>query len=383
MMRLFDYRGVRSLVIPLDGNSTFELLNEANGASGLLTPTTSAQTFGEIVIALPDEPGNNEAVAATIVRFGLNTVAGPPPNKATDCFSAVTCEPLPLKLSRQPGLDELNITGQFAVRAFYAALCDLHDHKAVADDVYATPTAAFLCEISGTINQTEHGVVFLRGNLAMQRREPSSGPIVSISLPLQNRVRVLRETTDALEGTNRLLQVQPIAFVSRFSDPLHSAQSLDCQAKMATAIWRRCCVDLHFIPLRTIVDSTRKTCDLSNEIGRCEEYQNYLRVYFVAADLPDGGATTFEPGMLSGHVVITDNNKGNPYLLAHEFGHVLNGNHPNLDNGTQWPGASKSILKPSGSAHKMNRSRNPIENCCQVCNSGLQTGLRCLMTPDP
>jgi hypothetical protein len=95
-----------------------------------------------------------------------------------------------------------------------------------------------------------------------------------------------------------------------------------------------------------------------------------IEVFLVDSDLAEGGGHTNCGGTGNDKVIITDRALGtNPFLLAHEIGHVLSGVHPEEPTvNEQWKGEADTILQPSGSIGKANPAKRPAEYCCKRYN---------------
>lgn len=289
--------------------------------------------------------------------------------------------------------DTLQADLRFEVKVFYEALERETALVQISEDVFASEYETFQGHLKGTLRKpAEAEDPVLDGVLELEYRSGGLGRIPRrLRLPLEH-IRVwlaaLRPTREPvtcnLATTWRSLKIQPIAFKDDPADLRHSAQSLGVQVREARTIWRKCCVSLDVLPLEVKVDPVKKHSRMMSQTGDPADFDgSSIRVYFVDADLPNGGGSVYQPGMINGHVVMSDRNAGNPNLLAHEIGHVLGGDHPGNGGGRWglWEGERDTVLEFSGTTTLVSPDSNTLSNCCQVFNSGLRPGGSCTMTP--
>lgn len=203
------------------------------------------------------------------------------------------------------------------------------------------------------------------------------------------RLAALDAPAAAIHGCpgQRRLRLQPHAFHE--GDPAdHSGTSWDAQLKEARAIWGGCCIDLVADPIQLHeIPELRRSDDVSTiralALGPRQQADR-IDVFLVDSDLAgDGGGASFSPTTALARVIMSNQNAGNPFLLAHEIGHVLGGLHPGIPgHDGLWAGDNESILVPSGS----NQTHNPFpkntpRNCRQAKNDALiQTGAGCCIS---
>lgn len=184
----------------------------------------------------------------------------------------------------------------------------------------------------------------------------------------------------------RRLRLQPYAF--RNGDRrAHSGSSWKRQLKGAEDIWSKCCIQFDAEPLAFIERPDLQTSEDVNAIrGSVEESNSepdLIEVFLVDNDLvADGGGASFSCTTGLARIVISNNNAGNPNLLAHELGHVFGGLHPHdPEQEGFWRAEEGTVLDPSGSSNQPNPANNPAANCRQIRNAALiSTGEGCCIS---
>ena len=346
------------------------------------------EVAGEIVLDL-DSIGDSSSSTKTVdmLRFGINSKGRDWSTTPAGDLSAVSCRREKVQLTALPDGSHLTLQADFDTKVFYTALEERTGLERIAEDVYASRYEAFKCRWNGIVTRVRSDLAQFTGSLRLEHQHGGLGLVPVIDLLLEGvPIQFLAgKGTCSTSSIERKLILDPIGFRAGSNDD-HSAQSWERQIRAAKAVWNKCCLhlDVDESDLRILKDPARKTCNDVTNIAKRKDGATGIRVYFVDADLAGGGASAFQPGMAHGYIVMTDRNNGNRYLLAHEIGHILNGDHPGGGEGRWklWAGEADSILEFTGSASSANPSKNTLTNCCQVCNSGLTTGQSCRMTPD-
>lgn len=189
-----------------------------------------------------------------------------------------------------------------------------------------------------------------------------------------------------LEVNIRTLTIQPVGFRSSAADMNPTGQSLNAQMAAANTVWNKCCIEFDVLPIHIITDATLKTSsNLTNiRASYTSPTPNVIEVFFVDNNLPGvGGGVASACGSALGNIVMSDNNAGNPQLLAHELGHILGLHHPTAS----FPGCVQSdadtVMQPSGSPNVPNPTNNTHWNCINVANPALVTSMTlCCLSHD-
>ena len=180
----------------------------------------------------------------------------------------------------------------------------------------------------------------------------------------------------------RQLIVQPVAFRSSASDPSPSGSTSAAQLATAQTVWTKGCIDLVIRSTVTITNSTLKTSsDLTAIRGAYTDSDpNVIEVFFVQNTLSaTGGGNAGAIGVASCKPVIAEPNSGNPVLVAHELGHVLNLLHPGAGSNSD-PG---TVMAPTGSAMVPGTQLATHIMCTSIANPVLQTTTTaCCLTHD-
>ncbi len=182
-------------------------------------------------------------------------------------------------------------------------------------------------------------------------------------------------------SNRRQLIVQPVGFRDSAMDPSPSGSTSAAQLATAQTVWNKACIDLVIRSTVVITNSTLKTSSNVTDIRNSytDSDPNAIEVFFVANSLSaQGGGTAGGIGVASCKPVIAEPNGGNPVLVAHELGHVLNLLHPgsasNSDPGT--------VMAPTGSAMVPGTQLVTHIMCTSVANPVLTTTTPCCFTHD-
>jgi|GEM_PF-5675385 len=174
-----------------------------------------------------------------------------------------------------------------------------------------------------------------------------------------------------IQVNRRRLRCRPVAFRSSAADPNPSGFTIAQQFATAQTVWDKACVDIDVLPTQMITDATLKTSSSLNAIRASftDPNPDVIEVYFVDNLLPaTGGGNAGGIGVASCKVVMAEPNAGNPVLLAHELGHVLNLLHP--------PGTGSettSVMQPTGSASNPGTEKVTHPMILNVANPVLDT----------
>ncbi len=173
-------------------------------------------------------------------------------------------------------------------------------------------------------------------------------------------------------STRRQLIVQPVGFQDSATDPSPSASTSAAQLATAQTVWNKACIDLVIRSTVLITNSTLKTSSNLTDIRNAytDSDPNAIEVFFVANSLPgQGGGSAGAIGVASCKPVIAEPNGGNPVLVSHELGHVLNLLHPGVGSNSD-PG---TVMTPTGSAMVPGTQLVTHIMCTSIANPVLQT----------
>ena len=232
-------------------------------------------------------------------------------------------------------------------------------------------------------------LVATAGSFDLRWTSKGLGWIDRLSIPLRNLTMANLEASSRLAAREasataaangcpglRRLRLQPHAFHE--GNPRdHSGTSWEKQLAAAREIWGGCCVNLVSEPIVLHEMPELRRSDQVNQIRGAVAENNsqpdLIEIFLVDNDLvADGGGASFSVTTSLSRIVMSNQNVGNPTLLAHEIGHVLGGLHPGHRQEGLWEGDAKSILDPSGSSHLPNPfPRNTANNCRNVRNDAL------------
>ena len=182
--------------------------------------------------------------------------------------------------------------------------------------------------------------------------------------------------------TRRRLVIQPVGFRSSATDPSPSGGTAAAQFATAQTVWSKACIDLDVRSMLTLTNATLKTSSNLTDIrnGHTDSDPNVIEIFFVDNPLSaTGGGNAGAIGVASCKPVIAEPNAGNPVLLAHELGHVLNLLHPGTGSNSD-PG---TVMAPTGSAMAPGTQLVTHIMCASIANPVLQaTTTSCCFTHD-
>ncbi len=182
--------------------------------------------------------------------------------------------------------------------------------------------------------------------------------------------------------TRRRLIVQPVGFRSSATDASPSGSTSAAQLATAQTVWDKACTDLDIRATVTITNATLKTSSSLTDIRNAytDSDPSVIEVFFVDNPLPGiGGGSAGAIGVASCKPVIAEPNGGNPVLVAHELGHVLNLLHPGTGSNSD-PG---TVMAPTGSAMISGTQLVTHIMCTSIANPVLQTATTaCCFTHD-
>ncbi len=173
-------------------------------------------------------------------------------------------------------------------------------------------------------------------------------------------------------STRRQLIVQPVGFRDSATDPSPSGNTSAAQLATAQTVWNKACIDVVIRSTVLITNSTLKTSSNLTDIRNAytDSDPNVIEVFFVANSLPaQGGGSAGAIGLASCKPVIAEPNGGNPVLVSHELGHVLNLLHPGTGSNSD-PG---TVMAPTGSAMVPGTQLVTHIMCTSIANPVLQT----------
>jgi len=137
-------------------------------------------------------------------------------------------------------------------------------------------------------------------------------------------------------------------------------------------VWNKGCIDINIRPTVFIDDPTLKTSSDLTAIRAAftDADPNVIEVFFVQNVLTAvGGGQAGAIGVASCKPVIAEPNGGNPVLVSHELGHVLNLLHPGLGSNSD-PG---TVMQPTGSAMIAGTNLVTHNMCISIANPVLAT----------
>ena len=175
-----------------------------------------------------------------------------------------------------------------------------------------------------------------------------------------------------IASSRRQLIIQPVAFQSSATDASPSGSTSAAQLATAQTVWSKSCIDFVIRSTVTITNSTLKTSSNVTDIRNAytDSDPNAIEVFFVQNALSaQGGGTAGAIGVASCKPVIAEPNSGNPVLVAHELGHVLNLLHPGTGSNSD-PG---TVMAPTGSAMAPGTQLVTHIMCTSIANPVLQT----------
>lgn len=356
---------------------------------------TIARMRGEVVFSVKKITGNR--IELELTRQGLSG----------DCRGSVDVGEISVRsFAGSAVIDnadrvQASICAKMSAHVLYDSMIAEIGYPIRRDDLFMTPFEEFSGTLSGVIEREEiAGEVrwrFRDGTLAFQAQEGKRLSAVSqLSLPLAGApLYILPESQTPWicprrrGSVRRFLSVRPVVFEW---DGALTGTSMVKQFEVVDLLWGKCCVDLIRLDPKIITEKEIESSPgLSEAIRNGEasriskafkDNPNIIEIFFVSHDLADsGGAATFNGGMSQAKIVITDQNSNNPQLLAHEMGHVFNGDHPASTDQNFWTGDPGTVLNPG----IPNPPANTIHNCRRVNNPALLTGkppLTCCIKED-
>src|SRR4051812_24444709 len=164
-------------------------------------------------------------------------------------------------------------------------------------------------------------------DMAGPEKEGAEGAAEELNLKLNAIPKVVTPMAGCppqRQSTVRILRIQPVFFQGDATHPLATGATFDAQVNAARLIWGECCIQLDVEPPIFLSNSNASRSGSFNTVVSALPLANRLgnavHVFVVENHLPpgDGGGLQF-----GSDIVITDDNAGNPTLLAHEIGHVF------------------------------------------------------------
>ncbi|HVT60347.1 MAG TPA: hypothetical protein VHR45_18385 [Thermoanaerobaculia bacterium] len=184
------------------------------------------------------------------------------------------------------------------------------------------------------------------------------------------------------------LRLQPVQFAAYGQRPA-TGRFWDLQYKAAVNIWGKCCIRILAENLCTCANSGLRSSTNTRMLLQCLPAlkAHVVPVFMVDRSLGDSGGQR-DPA--TGVIVLSGDCKGNPALLAHEIGHVLNGKHPlasharctGKDKYGFWQADPCTVLNPSGSAMRPCPELNSDCNCKNADSPWLEPLGTCVTKPD-
>jgi len=297
---------------------------------------------------------------------------------------------------RLHALDEARASLDLSFRALmlYDAIIQNKGFTRVGSDIYMAPQEIFSGNLLGEIQQSELGWELVEGSVTLDlvSQELGLGEIFALSsnlkaipLRLSAEPEKVGDCPQELSTDIRTITIRPVFFLYDQDDHV-TGSSLQSQVDAARRIWEKCCIYLDVLEPKKIVDKDRNKSNNPEFIASgFDDKPNIIEVYMVNGDVPTGGVT-LGYGQSQAKVVITEKNLTNNNLLAHELGHVLNGDHPGSTTDPRlWTADWGTVLQPSCPPGGLNPDKNTLCNCRRACNpaavpSGAVGG--CCMFPD-
>ncbi|HEV7668904.1 MAG TPA: hypothetical protein VGS22_10290 [Thermoanaerobaculia bacterium] len=214
-----------------------------------------------------------------------------------------------------------------------------------------------------------------QGRLHLVRASTLLGYVDELDITLTGLSFELKKApppTSASLTTRRTLRLQPIFFKSDAEDTNPSGTSWPAQLAGARRLWSNCCIDLETAQPLPLIDPDKKIERSSGRLrkGAARVDPNAIEVLFTTGDIGGGGGHTYSPGSARAVIVISDLYEANPYLLAHEIGHVLGAGHPGMAGAYGvWEPVRNTVMNtpkpgeaniPVNKISNCNRARNPL-----------------------
>jgi hypothetical protein len=170
----------------------------------------------------------------------------------------------------------------------------------------------------------------------------------------------------------RRLKLRPVGFRTKESDPEPTGVSWEIQSKEAERLWKSDVLSFEKMPLHY---EDRGDLKESEEVSKIldswedESDCRVIEVFLVRSKIPGGGGVTRDPGTGLDNVVISDLEKENERLFAHELGHVLSGVHPRQDASDGfWEADDGTVMEPTNEMGKPNPDSNSDRNRYKATN---------------
>ncbi|MBK8048068.1 MAG: hypothetical protein IPK16_13640 [Anaerolineales bacterium] len=230
--------------------------------------------------------------------------------------------------------------------------------------------------------------------------------VESLEFDLGGQMMLIADTTSdamkadgcdsGLSGTMRILKLRLIP-VQDDGQGLVTGQSIPNQQAGVTGLWKLAGIDVQFRTIAPVVSSQLYNATTISEFfniladlyrqQRLPAVTDTYEVDVYVSNTPptdQGGGNTYPANVLNANSMVAltimteqsllpSGQSGNPWLLAHECGHLLLAKHPPAAfNATSrefadgsWHGAKNSVLTPSNSAlvAAQGGHRNPEWNC--------------------
>lgn len=311
-----------------------------------------------------------------LVRFSLSGGSVAARRKATGAISVMGGEGKGIILDDDRGRLRLNLEA----RINYESLDEYRGVDTQSACYYIPATEPCAAVVEGVLRSPRVGMVLERARIAVACAAGEFGEVQAIEIraprialrsiaDFEPRYRLGRPgqwaplndaNTDAnicIEVNQKSMVFQPVGFRASASDPSPSGGTAAAQFATAAAVWAKACVSIVTRPMIFITNATLKTSsDLAAiRAAYTDSDPDAIEVFFVANALSaQGGGQAGGIGLASCKPVIAEPNGGNPVLLAHELGHVINLQHPGVGSNSD----AGSVMAPTGSA--MNPGTNLV-----------------------
>jgi hypothetical protein len=245
-------------------------------------------------------------------------------------------------------------------------------------------------DFQGPISQAEWPVGLRRLSLVEQEQDlglidaiTSEGPVIAGTARLFNLNAAL-SCSPELRCFRRRLRLRAVFFQDNLSDP-PTGSHWPIHRDAAARIWSKCGILLEeTTPPVIIPDPILKQGLNPFAVVFSHWDQDGIILVFYVAGNATGSGWTFGDGAAFARTIISDQVTGNINVLAHELGHILDGDDfGGASTTTTWTGEQCTVLVANGSFTVPNFDRNSLHNCQYAHNDALEDLQQICITPDP